>query len=293
MFVDTSIFMKSTRHLLIRSLFDEYIEMYASRDDLLTTRFSENFVGYTGGGDFLADNRDTWVKITRQDFAQVPGRIQIEMLDLKLQDLCDDIVLATALFHIRLPMQQEGMFIQSARLTLIFRLETNNWKIVYSGISVPHHLVRDGEVYPIKGMLEQNQELQRLLDERTRELDAVNEKLKALTPLKNRVRQCLVGRLSEGNDAAAIAQALNLSTRTLVRRLHAEDTTFLQVKDQLRQEITLRLLSESHQPVEDIATQIGFESLAAFYRAFKTWTGSTPLTYRRKGERRKDDRRQS
>lgn len=39
--------------------------MYASRNDLLTTRFSENFSGYTGGGDFLVNDRDTWVNITR------------------------------------------------------------------------------------------------------------------------------------------------------------------------------------------------------------------------------------
>ena len=90
---------------------------------------------------------------------------------------------------------------------------------------------------------------------------------------------------------ATIAQALNLSTRTLVRRLQAEGTTFLQVKEQLRQDITLRLLRQGQQPVEDIAAQIGFESLTAFHRAFKTWTGTTPLAYQREGERRTGDRR--
>ena len=36
----------------IRQLYDDYIRMYASRDDLLTTHFSENFSGFTGGGRF-------------------------------------------------------------------------------------------------------------------------------------------------------------------------------------------------------------------------------------------------
>ena len=70
----------SDRKHRIRSLFDEYVEMYASRDDRLTQRFSENFSGYTGGGNFLVKDRDEWVRITRQDFAQVQGRIRIEML---------------------------------------------------------------------------------------------------------------------------------------------------------------------------------------------------------------------
>jgi AraC-like DNA-binding protein len=164
---------------------------------------------------------------------------------------------------------------------------------VYSGISIPDQLVQDGEVYPIKGLLEQNQELQRLLDERTRELEAAHQKLQALKPFHDQVRHCLAERLNEASDVATIALALNLSTRTLVRRLQAEGTNFLQVKDQLRRDITLRLLLESQQPVEDIATQIGFESLTAFHRAFKTWTGTTPMAFRRKGERRAGDRRQT
>lgn len=265
--------------------------MYASRNDLLTTRFSENFSGYTGGGDFLVNDREAWVKITRQDFAQVPGRIQIEILDLLLQDLHDDIVVATGLFHIRLPMTGKDMARESARLTLIFKLENVSWKIVYSGISIPDQLVRAGEVYPIEGLLEQNQMLQRLLEERTRELDVANQKLKALTPLHAQVRRCLEKRLNEANDMLTIAQELKLSTRTLVRRLQAEGTTFLQIKDQLRRDITLSLLRESQQPVENIAAQVGFESLTAFHRAFKGWTGTTPLSYRRKGERRTGDRR--
>lgn len=282
--------MQSTRHHLIRSLFEEYIEMYASRDDLLTTRFSENFSGYTGGGNFLVNDRDVWINITQQDFAQVPGRIQIGMLDLKLQDLSEDIVVASGLFHIRLPMLDQDITIKSARLTLIFRLENKSWKIVYSGISVPHHLVQDGEVYPIKGLLEQNEVLQRLLEERNRELESVKQKLKALTPLDDQVRRCLENRLHEDSGMVTIAQALNMSTRTLVRRLKAKGTTFLQIKDQLRHDITLRLLIESQQSVQDIATQIGFESLTAFHRAFMTWTGTTPLAYRRKGKRRTGDR---
>jgi hypothetical protein len=65
--------MRPERQRLIRALFDEYIEMYASRDDRLTELFSENFSGYTGGGDFLVKNREEWVKITRQDFSQCLG----------------------------------------------------------------------------------------------------------------------------------------------------------------------------------------------------------------------------
>lgn len=144
--------------------------MYAARDDRLTTRFSENFSGYTGGGDFLVKDRAEWIKITRQDFSQVPERIRIEMRDISLQDLSDDIVVVTAFFHIHLPVPDHTLSHEVARLVLIFRAEGEDWKIVHSGISIPYHLVSDGEVYPLKGLEEKNRVLEALVEERTRAL---------------------------------------------------------------------------------------------------------------------------
>lgn len=158
------------RECLIRSLFDEYIEMYAGRDGRLISRFSDNFSGYTGGGDFLVNDRKAWEKITLQDFAQVPGRIRIEMLDVSMQDISHDVVVTTAFFHIHLPIPDHVLSTEVARLVLIFRLEGSDWKIVHSGISIPYHLVRDGEVYPMKGLREQNKALESLVAERTQAL---------------------------------------------------------------------------------------------------------------------------
>lgn len=169
------------RESRIRALFEEYIEQYASRDDHLTTRFSDNFSGYTGGGSFLVKDRAEWVKITRQDFAQVPGRIRIEMLDLSLQDICADALVATAFFHIHLPGPEHVLSREVARLVLIFRLESEEWKIVHSGISIPYHLVQDGEVYPLKGLQERNSELEALIEARTKELHESESLYRLLT----------------------------------------------------------------------------------------------------------------
>ncbi|MBV5344600.1 MAG: nuclear transport factor 2 family protein, partial [Rhodoferax sp.] len=91
------------RQAKIRALFDDYIELYASRDDRLTTLFSDNFSGFTGGGDSLVHDRSHWAKVTRQDFAQVPQRIGIDLLDIAMQDLAPNVVMVTAFFHIQLP----------------------------------------------------------------------------------------------------------------------------------------------------------------------------------------------
>ncbi len=175
--------MPSERHDLIRSLFEEYIEMYASRDDRLTARFSENFSGYTGGGDFLVKDREHWARITRKDFAEVPGRLRIEMLDLATQDLSEDVVVTTAFFHIHLPIPDAILSRETARLVLIFRREDGDWKIAHSGISIPYHLVSsgDGEVYPIDRLQDRNRELETLVEERTAALEDAKTKLEALS----------------------------------------------------------------------------------------------------------------
>ena len=169
------------RQRQIRSLFEAYIEMYASRDDRLTTRFSDNFSGYAGSGNVLVKDRDEWIKVTRQDFAQVPGRIRIEMLDLSLQDISDDVVVATAFFHIHLPIEVKGFSSEVARLVLVFRLESQDWKIVHSGISIPYQQAQAGEVYPLTNLRERNRSLELLVEERTHALHESEALFRLLT----------------------------------------------------------------------------------------------------------------
>lgn len=173
--------MRPDRQQLIHSLFDEYIEMYASRDDRLTRRFSDNFSGYAGSSDQLVTSREEWVRITRQDFAQVPERIHIEMLDLSLQDLADNLVVVTAFFHIHLPIPNPMLSRETARLVLIFHRENNDWMIVHSGISIPYGLAHKGEIYPIARLEERNVELESMITARTCELAEANRQLEILS----------------------------------------------------------------------------------------------------------------
>jgi diguanylate cyclase (GGDEF)-like protein len=173
--------MRPERQKLIRALLDEYIAMYAGRDDRLTGKFSETFSGFTGSGDFLVKDREAWVTITRQDFSQVSKPLRIEMLDVSMQDLSEDVVTVTAFFHIHLPIKENILSQKTARLLLIFRQEGQDWKIVNSTISIPYHLAEDGEVYPLKNLCQKNLELEALVDERTSALEEANAKLKLLS----------------------------------------------------------------------------------------------------------------
>lgn len=176
-----SITMPPKRQHLIRTLFEDYIEMYAARDNRLTTCFSDNFSGYAGSSDVLVTDKTEWIRITRQNFAQVPERIDIEMLDLALQDLADDVVVATAFFHIHLPIPDQILSRETARLVLIFRNENGHWKIAHSGISIPYGIAHSGEIYPMTKLEERNQALERTIEKRTHELAEANRQLEVLS----------------------------------------------------------------------------------------------------------------
>jgi signal transduction histidine kinase len=211
--------MQPERERLIRSLFDEYIEMYASRDDRLTTRFSQNFTGYAGSSDQLVTDRDEWIKITRLDFAQVPERIGIEMQDLALQELSADVVAVTAFFHIHLPIPEQILARETARLVLVFRREGEAWMIAHSGISIPFGLAGQGEVYPMTRLQERNRELEALVEERTQALKVANDQLDAH---RNHLEAEVRHRTAALSIAKEAAEAANRAKSTFLATMSHE-----------------------------------------------------------------------
>ncbi|WP_350356310.1 helix-turn-helix transcriptional regulator [Leisingera thetidis] len=77
------------------------------------------------------------------------------------------------------------------------------------------------------------------------------------------------------------AQALQVTPRTLMRRLDAEETTFQTIKDSLRRDLAIRDLQAGRKSIEEISQDVGFSSAANFHRAFRRWTGATPSSYRK------------
>ena len=78
-----------------------------------------------------------------------------------------------------------------------------------------------------------------------------------------------------------IATRLRMSTRTLERRLEREGTTFSDLLEDLRRRLALRYVANPSIPLGEIAFLLGFSHTTGFHRAFKRWTGETPLGYRR------------
>ncbi len=99
----------------------------------------------------------------------------------------------------------------------------------------------------------------------------------------SRVRSHLHQTLPAWPDLVATADALHMSPSTLQRRLAREGTSFQTLKDELRRDMAIVRLYTSTVPLAALADELGFADSAAFRRAFKGWTGSSPGVYRRGG----------
>ena len=77
-----------------------------------------------------------------------------------------------------------------------------------------------------------------------------------------------------------ISCKLNMSVRTLRRRLKAEQTTYQQFKDQTRLDAAKTFLNRPGLKINAVSALMGFDEPSAFHRAFKKWIGMTPGEYR-------------
>jgi AraC-like DNA-binding protein len=92
----------------------------------------------------------------------------------------------------------------------------------------------------------------------------------------------LIAQAREGRrDLGSVAQRLNLSERTLKRRLKAENTSFRAIVTDWRFNVAERLLAEGGMTLADVAEKLEFSDLSSFSQAFRRWTGQPPSAYQR------------
>lgn len=95
------------------------------------------------------------------------------------------------------------------------------------------------------------------------------------------VRQQLAQGMAHGvMSLRAVARHLNLSERSLQRRLGDEGTCFADLVDEVRRELATRYIADERLALGEVAYLLGFSDPSAFHRAFKRWTGTTPAAAR-------------
>jgi AraC-like DNA-binding protein len=96
------------------------------------------------------------------------------------------------------------------------------------------------------------------------------------------VRRPILQGLSGGVPAAErVARQLGLSKRSFFRRLQEHATSYQQIVDEIRRDLTLHHLREGRLSLSEIAFLVGYAEVSTFHRAFRRWSGQSPAEYRR------------
>ena len=99
-----------------------------------------------------------------------------------------------------------------------------------------------------------------------------------------KVRRLIENKLHQDGTPMMLEEAaehMGLTPQTLRRRLKKNGMSFHQIKEDTRRDMAINLLSAGKLRVEEVAFRAGFSEASTFCRAFKNWTGMTPLAYRR------------
>jgi AraC-like DNA-binding protein len=123
---------------------------------------------------------------------------------------------------------------------------------------------------------------QRLYQILKRYLDHVLGEMPREDGLLASVRRATAETMRDGElKLVRVAKQMAMSTRTLQRQLKARGVDFKQLADDTRRRFAMNYLKDRKNTLTEVAFLLGYSELSAFNRAFKRWTGSTPLDYRR------------
>ena len=115
-----------------------------------------------------------------------------------------------------------------------------------------------------------NPQLERALEER-RAQSSISEQVKWI------LKRLLAGSRPE---ISAVARELGLSDRTLQRRIVDDGASFRELLLEARKELAREYLTRPEIDIEEVAYLLGYEDANSFYRAFRTWEGTTPAHWK-------------
>jgi AraC-like DNA-binding protein len=96
-----------------------------------------------------------------------------------------------------------------------------------------------------------------------------------------RVRAKIRDELRSGSASIdGVARRLAMSRRSLARKLEEEGTSFKQLLCDVRRACAVRYLLLEGYTMQQISRQLGYGDTGAFHRAFRSWFGQTPSSYR-------------
>ncbi|WP_421862585.1 AraC family transcriptional regulator ligand-binding domain-containing protein [Parvibaculum sp.] len=113
-----------------------------------------------------------------------------------------------------------------------------------------------------------------------RQCERLLRDMDAASGLGAEVRRMILGARGRFPGMTEAARRLNMSERTLRRRLEAENASYRTIVDDVRNYLAREYLRETPLTVGDVASLLGFDDAANFRRAFRKWNDCSPQVFR-------------
>ena len=153
-------------------------------------------------------------------------------------------------------------------------------KIFYCPVffDASEHLITFDATQLDKPLKHANPLTKKVLEQECRQLC---QRLNEHATVKDKIRHELL--FVEGDFPALdqLAHRINMPERTIRRKLTAEGTSYKDILSDIRKQKALELIAAGDCSMDKIADKLGYSEVASFYHAFKTWTGTTPASYRK------------
>ena len=210
-----------------------------------------------------------------EDFARWMIEAMLKIVEVLLATILGHAVGKNVLISFaHAPPRGSARLIASYDATVVFNAQENTIAIPLAWRQLPSPL-HDESVYRANVI-------------RCRELIAAREQVGSIAfAVRNRLCNHFDTQMQYAGKPCApptleqVADAMHLTSRTLIRKLSREETAYKDVLEGLRKEYAERLLQDARLNVADVAEILGYREAANFSRAFRRWYGTSPAAWRR------------
>jgi len=122
----------------------------------------------------------------------------------------------------------------------------------------------------------------------TMQRDAILKSRRSRSGISGSVRKILLAQPGHLPNMEEVASVLCITSRTLRRQLHTEDTSYRILVDEVRETLAEKLILTNRVSMEEIAERLGYAEHSNFFHAFKRWKGITPIAFRQQRLSEKD-----
>lgn len=130
-----------------------------------------------------------------------------------------------------------------------------------------------------------------VLQKHAEQLLKEKNRVPAVSGIVGQVRARIIDNLSSDRVRVAhIALDLQMTQRTLQRKLQDAGVSYQQLLDATRYELAKEYLEQDDLSLAEVAFMLGFQEQSSFHHAFKEWSGVNPGAYRQRNRLAKSDR---